>query len=203
MIPRAIFFDLGMVLVTFDWNIAVARFAAASKRPAAEIRGWIDNPLHLEFERNGVTGQDFFQRGAASIGFEGTMEEFQRCWNEIFDEIPSSVQQLRRLAGRFPLYAISNTNPWHAAYLEKKFEWFNLFQQRIYSCACGFRKPEPQIYRLALQKARVSAPDSLLIDDRPENIRGAQRIGMRTLYVPTPEILETGLATFVRDSVNL
>lgn len=193
----AIFFDLGMVLVTFDWAIAIPRFAAHNSGDTERVKQFLAHPFHDAFERNELSEQEFFERGRALMGFQGTRAEFQTYWNEIFTEIPSSVRLLHQLAAKLPLYTISNTNPWHAAYLEKHFAWMKLFTARFYSWSLGVRKPDARIYERALERANVSPARALLIDDRSENIIGAQRVGMRTLHAAAPQILQAQLPRLI------
>lgn len=191
---EAIFFDLGMVLVTFDWNIALPRFTARNGGEAARVREFLADPLHDAFERNEFSGEEFYQRARERMGFDGTLREFQTYWNEIFTEIPTAVQLLNELALSYPLYALSNTNAWHAAYLEETFDWMNLFTQRFYSCTLGVRKPDARIYERALARANVLPERALLVDDRLENIIGAREFGMKGLHTPTPQALQSELA---------
>lgn len=186
---RAVFFDLGMVLVTFSWEIAIPRWANANGGDKARLRAFLEHPYHEAFERSELTGEEFSARGRELTGFQGADDVFKATWNEIFTEVPSSVRVLRRIAGRLPMYLLSNTNPWHAAYLETKFDWMQLFEKRFYSCDLGVRKPDPRIYQMALGHAGVPAEHALFFDDRMENVIGAQRVGMRAVQVPTPAAL--------------
>ena len=186
----AIFFDLGMVLVTFDWEIAVPRFAAHNGGDTERVQQFLAHPLHDAFERNEISAAEFFHHGCTLMGFQGTPSEFQTYWNEIFAEIPSGVQIVRALSSRIPLYTLSNTNLWHATYLEEKFDWMNLFTQRFYSFTLGVRKPDTRIYELALARANVPPQRALLIDDRIENINGARAVGMNALHASTPKVLQ-------------
>jgi putative hydrolase of the HAD superfamily len=186
--PRfdAIFFDLGMVLVTFDWNLAMPRFVARGCAPE-RVRAFLDAPIHEAFERNAISSLEFFRAGQALTGFDGTLDEFKMYWNEIFEAIPPTIALARALAAFYPLFVISNTNPWHMEYVENKFAWLQLFRERIYSPDVHVRKPDARIYEIALARAGVAAERALFLDDRLENIHGAQAVGMNTIHVPTPE----------------
>ncbi len=183
---RAIFFDLGMVLVTFDWSIAIARFGKWDI-PAARVQAFLDAPMHEAFERSALSEPEFLARGLAMTGFQGPPEEFVKYWNEIFTPLAANVQLARQLAARYPLYVISNTNPWHMRYVEAEYEWLQIFRERFYSPPLGLRKPDPRIFEIALARANVAPADALFLDDRLENIHGAQAVGMQTLHVPTPQ----------------
>ncbi len=182
-----------MVLVTFDWNKAIPRFAAHNGGDNERVRQFLANPYHDAFERNQLSPDEFFTRGRELAYFDGTVDEFQSYWNEIFAEIPQNVAILRTLAPNIPTYALSNTNPWHAEYLEREFDWMDLFHKRLYSYALGARKPEPRIFEQALEHAHVEPAHVLLIDDRPENIAGAQELGMQTIHVTSPQVLKSNL----------
>lgn len=196
MTINAIFFDLGNVLVTFDWNLAIPRYAAHNGGDSDRIKTFLAHPYHDAFERNEFGGKEFFARGRELTGFQATQPEFETYWNEIFTEIPENVRLLRRLAASYPIFALSNTNPWHAAYLERTFDWMRLFKTRFYSFTLGARKPDPKIFRGALERAGV-LPDSVLyIDDRLENVETARDLGMQTIYLASPELLKAAIEPF-------
>jgi|SRR5581483_4885200 putative hydrolase of the HAD superfamily len=193
---HAIFFDLGMVLVTFDWNIAIARFAARGCAPE-RVRTFLADPMHDVFERNEITAEEFFRRGQSITGFDGSLEEFKTYWNEIFSPLTPNVELARELAAFYPLFVISNTNPWHMDYIEDKFSWLEIFQQRFYSPMVGVRKPDTRIFEFALTRAGIAAPHALFLDDRLENVHGAQTVGMNAIHVPTPELATSELRKLV------
>jgi putative hydrolase of the HAD superfamily len=56
-----------------------------------------------------------------------------------------------------------------------------LFEVVVDSSHVGMRKPEPEIYRVALDRLGVPAFDALFVDDRAENIDTARELGLRTL----------------------
>ncbi len=197
----AIFFDLGMVLVTFDWNIAVPRFGAYGA-PEQAVRAFLAHPQHEAFERSELSSDEFFRFGQQMTNFNGTLEEFQDCWNDIFAPLDANIALARTLAAQYPLYVISNTNPWHQAYVEQKYAWLNIFRERYYSPDVQIRKPDTRIYEIALARSGIAATRALFLDDRLENIHGAQAVGMQTLHVPTPDIATHELSKFVAQTLN-
>ncbi|ORZ39942.1 HAD-like domain-containing protein [Catenaria anguillulae PL171] len=60
----------------------------------------------------------------------------------------------------------------------------SLFDVVVSSSTEGIRKPDPRIFKIACQRLRVTDPRQVLfLDDLKENIEGAQRLGMRTIWV--------------------
>ena len=197
----AIFFDLGMVLVTFDWNIAIDRFV---QRGVAreKIAAFVQDPVHEAFERDEIASDVFFRAGVNATQFTGTRDEFITYWNEIFSTHTANVELARKLGAHYPLFVISNTNPWHMEYVERTYTWVNLFRQRFYSPAVKIRKPDTRIYEIALARANIAPERALFLDDRLDNVQGAQRVGMQTLHVPTPQIATQELTRLVSQIEN-
>jgi epoxide hydrolase-like predicted phosphatase len=58
-----------------------------------------------------------------------------------------------------------------------------LFEIVVDSCVAGVRKPDPAIFRLALDALEVEAPDAVFLDDHPANVAAAESLGMRGIVV--------------------
>ncbi len=61
------------------------------------------------------------------------------------------------------------------------------FDVMIISAEEGVMKPDPRIYRAALDRLGVTAPESIFVDDVPENVRGAQALGIHGVHFQLPE----------------
>lgn len=55
-----------------------------------------------------------------------------------------------------------------------------VFSHLIVSADVGFQKPNPAIYECALAKIGLAPADCLFVDDNAENLRAAERLGIRT-----------------------
>jgi putative hydrolase of the HAD superfamily len=65
--------------------------------------------------------------------------------------------------------------------IEPRFRWFDRFEVKVFSCDIGVNKPEAEIYRACLDALRLEAGKVLFLDDVPENVKGAERAGFRTV----------------------
>ncbi len=70
-----------------------------------------------------------------------------------------------------------------------------LFQIVIDSSEVGLRKPDPEIYRLACDKLEVEPERSAFVDDLPQNVAGANAVGMHGILFTTTEAVLTELRT--------
>src|SRR5229473_553121 len=74
-----------------------------------------------------------------------------------------------------------------------RFPFFRFFPNRIYSYRVGASKPDPVIYRAALQACNVRAGETVYIDDVAAYAEAAQRLGMTGIVFQSPEQLQSDL----------
>src|SRR6185503_4448929 len=109
---QAVVFDLGKVLVDFDYRIAARKLAARSRLTAEEIQQLIDHsPLLYRYETGLMTKEEFFGAACAATGFQGGLEEFCGYFADIFTPIEAMVKAHEQLRDRgIPTFIFSNTN---------------------------------------------------------------------------------------------
>ena len=193
-LPKVVIFDLGKVLVDFDYSIAVSRIAARGRVTAAELGSYIGSaPLLLRYETGLLTSEEFYREVCAVTGFCGNFEEFAQAFGDIFVPIEPMVELHSTLRKQgMPTFLLSNTNELAVRYIRRTYPFFSDFQGHILSYEHGAMKPEARIYDVAEQVCAHRGPDILYIDDRPENIAPAHSRGWHAILQETPEkTLET------------
>ena len=89
---------------------------------------------------------------------------------------------------------MSNTNPKHIQdEIEKRYLFPSLVNGAVYSFDVGFRKPEKEIYEIAMQRANTKPQECLFIDDLLENIQAAKQIGIEGIHFRSSEQLKQDL----------
>ncbi len=186
---KAVAFDLGKVLVDFDYGIAARNIAARSKMTALELAKVIaQTPLLVNLETGLITSDAFYREVCALTGFCGDLEEFADMFGNIFVEIKPMVElhaTLRRQG--VPTYIFSNTNDLSIRYIRRAFPFFGNFDGYIFSYQHGAMKPDPRLYEVLERQAGRNGPEILYIDDRPENVAGGAVRGWQTILQKTPE----------------
>ena len=61
-------------------------------------------------------------------------------------------------------------------YFRKHFDWTDIFDYTFFSCELKMLKPEPLIYRHALEKMGYPADQILFIDDLEENVNASREL---------------------------
>jgi HAD superfamily hydrolase (TIGR01509 family) len=97
----------------------------------------------------------------------------------------------QRLSKSYRLGLLSNTDPVHVAHLESTYGFFRYFPKpvRIYSCRVGTSKPNPLIFRAALEACKVRAEQAVYIDDIPVYAEAARALGCTGIHFRSPEQL--------------
>ena len=179
--PELIIFDLGRVLVDFDFKKVIRELKQHTHLKEKEIYHFFKTtPLWDAFERGTVNPQAFFKKLQHELKLEGlNFKTFTPKWNDIFTEMDESVAILKKLRGRYRLAMISNVNQMHWEHVKGNHSFMKWFDHPVASYAVGHRKPELEIFHLTLNKAKTPAARAVFIDDLAEHVHAAQSIGMR------------------------
>ena len=175
--------DLGNVLVNFDHKIAVRKILEhASKREQDIYQLFFDSGLTKFYEEGKINSIDFFHRVQHALELDIDYKTFWPIWNDIFFETPLNIKFqdfLRSIKGSYKLVMISNISKSHFEFLKKKMPIFNEFDKLVLSYEVGFRKPAPEIYKIALESFNIPASKAFYIDDREDLIEASSKMGIR------------------------
>jgi HAD superfamily hydrolase (TIGR01509 family) len=182
-------FDLGKVLVDFDYSIAAKKIRARSSKPPTEADLFANvTDLLIDFETGLITRETFFETIREAVGFQGSHAEFGEYFAKIFAPIPSMIElqaTLRQLGYR--TYIFSNTNDLAVEHIRQDYPFFQHFDGYILSYEVKAMKPNPPIYEAMELMCGHRGADLLYIDDRPENIAAGAGRGWQTICHETPE----------------
>jgi HAD superfamily hydrolase (TIGR01509 family) len=189
MIPEVVVFDLGKVLVEYDYAITARKIAPQCKVSASELRAVLDeSPLFAQFECGLIGNEEFFREICARTGYCGLREEFDLHFADIFTEIKPMIRAHTELRERkIPTYILSNTNDISTAHIRRRFPFFANFDGYVLSYQHKVMKPDQKIYQLLEKLCGRSGPQILYLDDRLENTDGAKARGWQVIHHQSPE----------------
>ena len=185
----AIVFDLGKVLVDFDYSIAARKVAARSTKQLPDLKHFLgSSPVLARFEHGDLTRGQFFATMRQITGFTGNLEEFVSDFADIFVPIPPMIELHAQLRQRgFQTYIFSNTNDIAIGHISSAFPFFKDFDGYIYSYQVGAMKPDEKIYEAMEKLCGKRGHDIVYIDDREENVAAGAARGWRTVCHESPE----------------
>jgi putative hydrolase of the HAD superfamily len=197
--PSIVVFDLGKVLVDFDYSIAARKIADQSQKSPAEIQALIaQSRFVIDYETGRLTRREFYERVREAAGFGGTLGEFGEFFADIFAEIPPMIELHAGLHRRgVPTYIFSNTNDLAIEHVRRSFPFFRDFDGYIFSYEVGAMKPDAKIYEALEKLTGRQGAEILYLDDRPENVAGGAARGWQAVLHETPEKTRAALEQFV------
>jgi FMN phosphatase YigB (HAD superfamily) len=187
--PKVVVFDLGKVLLDFDYSIAIRHLAGRCKAPVPDIQSALSlSPLLAQYETGLISTPDFFGQICKAVEFEGSLDEFASIFGDIFTEIAPMIQLHERLwkAG-VPTYILSNTNDLAVRHIRAAYPFFSRFNGYVLSYEHRCMKPDEPIYRILERLAKHEGEDLFYIDDRAENVDAAKRLGWQGIVHHQPE----------------
>ncbi len=177
----AFLFDIGNVILPFDFTISARRIAGHSRATAEEILALV-SPLTVDFELGRMSVDDFIATASERIGYTGEPDFFRSAFADIFDPNLPMVAFVESLkAEGVPLYLLSNTNGIHAPFFEAAYPVFGLFDGGIYSHEVGLMKPDPEIFELAKTTLSLDPARTVYIDDLAANCEAGAAAGFRSV----------------------
>jgi HAD superfamily hydrolase (TIGR01509 family) len=194
--PRAVVFDLGKVLLDFDYAIALRRLLPRCRVALDELRRVLmQDRLLLDYETGLLTTKEFFQRLQAMTGYDGTLAEFSSGFGDIFAPIePMIALHAEVRAHGVPTFVLSNTNEMAVDFIRGQYPWFAQFEGYALSYEHRSMKPAPAIYEVVERLSGVTGADLFYFDDRPENVEAAWQRGWRGVIHADPAESRAALA---------
>jgi FMN phosphatase YigB (HAD superfamily) len=177
---RTIIFDLGKVIIPFDFERGYQAIAADCRLPAAEVRSRIAaTGLVGQLESGGVEPVEFVDAVSRLIEFPGSYQDFCRHWSSIF--LPETLipeELILDLKTRYRLLVLSNTNAIHIDMVREHYGILRHFDHLVLSHEVKAMKPDPRIYAAALAHAQAEPQECFFTDDIAEYVEGARRAGI-------------------------
>jgi putative hydrolase of the HAD superfamily len=175
----AIVFDLGMVLIPFDYTIALNKLNKIEQNLGNRFIEFYNSNYHLhrEFEKGLMTETEFINKMLTIVDHKIDRETFCKIYSEIFSVNEDIVSLLPVLKKEYKLFLLSNTNSVHQKYGWQKYEFLKYFDKLILSHEVQSLKPEEKIYREVEKASGFSSEEHFYIDDIKEYVDTAIKLG--------------------------
>lgn len=183
MSPRPVLLlDVMSTLVTEPFHEAVP---AHFDMTMDELLGVKDRHAWIEFEHGRIDEAEYarrFFRDRRPVDVEAFKRAMQDAY-ELMDGVEALLAELKSEGYR--MYALSNYSPWFRL-IEDKLRLSRFLGWDFVSCLTGHRKPDPEAYLVACRALDVPPEQCLFVDDRDQNVAGAEAVGMRGLTRRAP-----------------
>lgn len=182
-------FDLGKVLLDFDYTIParrIAEFSEASLGAAGFLAA--NASLLVRYETGLITTARFCDEMRRAIRFTGNAEIFSDIFVDIFSPIEPMLQMQAALREQgVRTFIFSNTNDLHISHIRKRYPFFASFDGYILSYEHGAMKPDAKLYEIVERESGCAGGEIIYFDDRAENVAAGTARGWNAILHETPE----------------
>lgn len=160
---RAVIFDFGGVLYTYNYWILMRDFAK-ELNISADLASQAWETRIEEFERGEITEKDFWQAFRITARVRAEDSFLHDVFVRQFAPMPDSIHISLALKKRYMVGLLSNNCAWEAD-LEKRLQFRHNYDLVIMSYQVGCRKPEPRIFQVLTEKTGCRPEEIVFVDD--------------------------------------
>jgi glucose-1-phosphatase len=176
-------FDLGNTLIKLAYERVLENICRASTIKRDELVEVLEDAGgYRDMERGAVSFWEFYEFICDKTGYRGSIRDFHNVWSDFFDgPLPGVEDLLERIRAKYRVAFLSNSNEVHAEAIPVKFA--ALFQKDdrfIFSHRFKVAKPDPEIFRRALEVVGAIPQNVVFVDDLLENVLAARTVGMQS-----------------------
>jgi 2-haloacid dehalogenase len=192
---EAVLFDLGKVLLDWDPRYFYRQFFA--DQPALErfVREVVAPEWILEMDAGKPAAQAIAERVRRFPQHAELIALWPEGWPTMLrGEIAGSVAILAELRGRgVRLCALTNFSTETFPVARARHAFLGWFETVVVSGEHGLVKPDPRIYRLAIERCRLDPARTVFVDDSQANVDAGRAAGLHALHFTAPERLRAEL----------
>ena len=194
---KAVIFDLGNVIVPFDFRKGYERLSPLCGLAPAQIPARLGSTdLIARYESGQMETPDFVRRLGEVVGFDLPVAEFAEIWSIIFEPytlIPDHLPEQIRQAG-YRTLLLSNTNELHFEFVRRNYPILRHFDDLVLSYRVQAIKPQPAIFEEAIRRAGCAPAEIFFTDDIPAYVAAAREAGIDAVQFHSYEQLCRELA---------
>lgn len=186
---KNIIFDYGNVIFDIDHQLTINAFKNLGLQKDNAFFGHLQqNPLFDEFEMGKISASEFRNAVREITNQNFSDKTIDDAWNTLLLGIrPGYLEFLLDIKNKYRSFLLSNNNEihyeWINNYLLETFQVPNMssyFEKDYYSHLMKMRKPNADIFEFVLSTHQLNPSETLFIDDSPQHLETAKKLGLQT-----------------------
>ena len=195
---KAIIFDLGAVILNINYQNTIDEFTKLGVNNAATFYSKkVQTNLFNQIETGMISSNEFL-KALQKETKNANINQVEKAWNAMLLDLPEErVHLIKKLKNNHTIYLLSNTNAIHIDAFKKQLgnrKWLafcKLFDKMYLSHELGLRKPDVKIFEYILNEQKLKAEEVFFIDDSPQHIASAKKIGIHCHHLLDDENIIT------------
>jgi HAD superfamily hydrolase (TIGR01509 family) len=195
---KTIIFDLGAVILNINYQNTIDEFTKLGVNNAATLYSKkVQTNLFNQIETGMISSNEFL-KALQKETKNANINQVEKAWNAMLLDLPEErVHLIKKLKNNHTIYLLSNTNAIHIDAFKKQLgnkKWLafcKLFDKMYLSHELGLRKPDVKIFEYILKEQKLKAEEVFFIDDSPQHIASAKKIGIHCHHLLDDEDIIT------------
>ena len=190
---KILVFDLGNVLINFDWNRAVNGLKKIDENIDSKLPQIFGSDLMISYEKGVISTEEFYRQLMRMLDMRIDLPLFKKIFSDIFTCNEDLIRLLPQLRKRYKIYALSNTCEMHIDWIEDNFSFLKNFNELVLSYRVGHMKPEEEIFYEVLKRSNLRPGEHFYIDDNLYFKEVAKGLGFQGHHFVSNEALTKDL----------
>jgi len=179
---KTVIFDLGGVYFTDGTKRAIDIISQRWNLDQSKVADVFKGKIGTAYRESQISHDEFWRQAKETLGIDAPMEELAEIWLNGYVPIEGTVEIIKELKEKgYEILYLSDNVQERIDYIEEKYHFLQYFKSGVFSHIAGVRKPNPKIYQLALEESSNPAEDCVYIDDKPNLLEEADKLGMATI----------------------
>lgn len=177
---KAVIFDFGNVIATFDNDLFIERISKYSSKSVAELNDliYVKSKLPDQYEEGQITSDQFYNKIVQLCNLSVSKEQFRDDYAKIFTPIPETIDLIHKLKLNYKIGLLSSTSEWDFEFGFKPIIDINLFDSVTLTYELKVSKQDTKLFEDALSKLQLRPNEAVYIDDISDAVETANRLGM-------------------------
>lgn len=179
---KTVIFDLGGVYFTDGTKRAIDIISQRWNLDQSKVADVFKGKIGTAYRESQISHEEFWRQAKETLGIDAPMEELAEIWLNGYVPIEGTVEIIKELKEKgYEILYLSDNVQERIDYIEEKYHFLQYFKSGVFSHIAGVRKPNPKIYQLALEESSNPAENCVYIDDKPNLLEEADKLGMSTI----------------------
>jgi glucose-1-phosphatase len=193
---KNVIFDFGGVIINIDYEKTIQGFLELGLKDVDKLYSKSTQKTLFDLIETGkISGEEFFIGLESYFPVKPERAALEKAWNVMLLDFPEeNMALLHEVKSHYRTFLLSNTNQIHLDYYFRKLkqehdlnDMDSFFEKTYYSHKINLRKPNPETFQYVLEDSGLNANDTLFIDDSPQHVEGAKKLGIRTYHLKAGE----------------
>ena len=184
---KVVLFDLGNVLIDNHFDRFYGMMSESCGCSVVQLQEKLEDEMMIQLETGRISMEEYIAHCKRELNLCWEKDVWAEKYASSYSVNPEGNKIRNHLISKgVPVAILSNLAEYHVMAVQKGApEVLKGNIKNFYSCEIGLHKPDTRIYEHVCSELKMKPSDILFLDDRIENVRGAEQVGMKAVqFVP-------------------